>query len=169
MDCEVESVHTTGIEVQRFARDADASSWISPSNTNILYHTQVQDGPIRVAVTRSLRPGDRDVSSTCGYVRGEDWMSTGWFSLRHFAPLEKRGLDSCTLLRELRYDLGCALQNKVLGVLVIGEAQTFMMTWTHFWTPQSGRAFMLSATVKMMHLVIANASFEKGAPNMRIS
>ena len=80
-------------------------------------------------------------------------MQTGFSLLQHLAPflrdyllpLPAANLEGA-ITREMRYETGYGLQNRVLLHLRDGESQLHILGTTQLWTPHSGRAFLPSAT-----------------------
>ena len=102
----------------------------------------------------SARPVRVDASS---FISSPQWLSAGWQILNELAPFQRDHLlpapagayDSC-LRMELRYVLGYAIQNRLLASLVDSKgAKVLTAEATVFWTPHSGRSFLLSCTAAL--------------------
>ena len=87
------------------------------------------------------------------YVSRKDWLTAGWRTLQEAAtsdrdyllPAPSANLRGCKRA-ELKYDQGFAMQNRVLMGLEVNGAKLFSHSVTNFWTPQSSRAYLPSAT-----------------------
>ena len=111
-------------------------------------------------LTRSKTTGDdKDVAfrmvhiASCCFLISPSWLSTGWFLLKSLADFPRDFLlpapaSNCTgcLRKELRYDIGFAMQNRVLSSLKFNEQQSLTRTSASFWSPHSARSFLPSAT-----------------------
>ena len=82
------------------------------------------------------------------------WFGSGWKLLSQLAPQDRDfllpgptpGLQGCTKV-ELRYDMGFAIQGRLLAQLSDTSQQHLIPhPAVHFWTPHSSRTFMPSAT-----------------------
>ena len=82
------------------------------------------------------------------------WFGSGWKLLSQLAPQDRDfllpgptpGLQGCTKV-ELRYDMGFAIQGRLLAQLSDSSQQHLIPhPAVHFWTPHSSRTFMPSAT-----------------------
>ena len=89
----------------------------------------------------------------CCFLSQPHWMQTGFSLLQHLAPFPRDFLLPSpaanlegAITREMRYETGYGLQNRVLLHLREGESQLHIPGTTQFWTPHSGRAFLPSAT-----------------------
>ena len=102
----------------------------------------------------SARPVRVDASS---FISSPQWLSAGWQILNELAPFQRDHLlpapaglyDSC-LRMEFRYALVYAIQNRLLASLVDSKgAKVLTAEATVFWTPHSGRSFLLSCTAAL--------------------
>ena len=80
-------------------------------------------------------------------------MQEGFTLLQQLAPFPRDYLLpspatnlSGAITKEMRYETGYGLQNRVLLYLKVGEESLHILGTTQFWTPHSGRAFLPSAT-----------------------
>ena len=81
------------------------------------------------------------------------WLSTGWALLKSLADFPRDFLllapsSNCSgcLQKELRYDTGSAMQNRVLSSLWFANQNSLTRSVASFWTPHSARALLPSAT-----------------------
>ena len=66
-------------------------------------------------------------------------------SSRSYGP----GTDHYILRKELRYDIGSAMQNRVLSSLQFNGQPSLTRSTASFWTPHSARSFLPSATAAL--------------------
>ena len=114
-------------------------------------------------LTRSKTTGDvKDVAfrmvhiSSCCFLSAPSWLSTGWALLKSLADFPKDFLlpapsSNCSgcLQKELRYDIGSAMQNRVLSSLRFADQNSLTRSVASFWTPHSARTFLPSATAAL--------------------
>ena len=92
------------------------------------------------------------VSQAC-FVKRSEWLSCGWALLKQHAdyprdyllPMPSGNYKGC-VRRELRYDTAHALQIKVLQSLKVRGEPLLSQQTAQYWTPHSGRNFLVSAT-----------------------
>ena len=124
---------------------------------------QVTGNTMAAKLTRSKTTGDdKDVafrmvhiSSWC-FLSAPSWLSTGWALLKSLAdfprdfllPAPSSNCSGC-LQKELRYDIGSAMQNRVLSSLWFADQNSLTRSVAAFWTPHSARAFLPSATAAL--------------------
>ena len=91
------------------------------------------------------------VSQNC-FVKRSEWLSCGWGLLKQHAdyprdyllPMPSGNYKGC-VRRELRYDTAHALQIKVLQSLKVRSEPLLSPRTAQYWTPHSGRNFLVSA------------------------
>ena len=120
---------------------------------------QVTGNTLAAKLTRSKTTGDvKDVAfrmvhiSSCCFLSAPSCLSTGWALLKSLADFPKDFLlsapsSNCSgcLQKELRYDIGSAMQNRVLSSLRFADQNSLTRSVASFWTPHSARAFLPSA------------------------
>ena len=126
---------------------------------------RITNNTLDAKLSRSKTTGDdRNVYSrpvrveSCCFVLKPSWISTGWTLLHTTAPFERDNLlltsaenyMSCKQ-QELRYELGYALQNRVLALAVGDKGKLFKYPVTSHWTPHSGRCFMPTSTAALRY------------------
>ena len=84
------------------------------------------------------------------------WLSTGWTLLLSLADFPRDFLlrapaSNCNgcLWKELRHDIGFAMQNRVLASLQFVGQRSLTRSTASFWTPHSARSFLPSATAAL--------------------
>ena len=116
---------------------------------------QVTGNTMSAKPTRSKTTGDdKDVAfrkvhfSSCCYLVSPSWLSTGWTLLKSIAdfprdfllPAPASNCNGC-LRKELRYDIGSAMQNRVLSSLQFNGQSSLTRSTASFWTSHSARSF----------------------------
>ena len=94
--------------------------------------------------------------SSCCFLSAPSWLSTGWALLKSLAdfpryfllPAPSSNCSGC-LQKELRHDIGSAMQNRVLSSLRFADQNSLTRSAASFWTPHSSRAFLPSATAAL--------------------
>ena len=85
------------------------------------------------------------------YLHSRSWISTGWDFLKETAGYERDYLlpsPSHGVTRtELKYPIAHAMLGRVLASLTLDGTRLFPFQVQHYWTPQSCRAFLPSATM----------------------
>ena len=81
--------------------------------------------------------------AACCYISVPTWMQEGFTLLQQPSPATDL---SGAITKEMRYETGYGLQNRVLLQLNVDEERLHIPGTTQFWTPHSGRAFLPSAT-----------------------
>ena len=124
---------------------------------------QVTGNTMSAKLTRSKTTGDdKDVAfrmvhiSSCCYLVSPSWLSTGWTLLKSIAdfprdfmsPAPSSNCNGC-LRKELRHDIGSAMQNRVLLSLQFNGQSSLTRSTASFWTPHSARSFLPSATAAL--------------------
>ena len=92
----------------------------------------------------------------CCFLSEPSWLNTGWALLKSLAdfprdfllPAPSSNCSGC-LKKELRYDIGSAMQNRVLSSLRFADQNSLTRSVAAFWTPHSARAFLPSATAAL--------------------
>ena len=95
------------------------------------------------------------ISSCCNLVSPSS-LRTGWTLLkslpdfpRNFQlPARASNCNGC-LRKELRHDIGFAMQNRVLSSLQFNRQSSLTRSTASFWTPHSARSFLHSATAAL--------------------
>ena len=94
--------------------------------------------------------------STCCCLVSPSWLSSGWTLLKSISdfprdfllPAPASNCNGC-LRKELRYDIGSAMQNRVLSSLQFNGQSSLTRSTASFWTPHSARSFLPSATAAL--------------------
>ena len=94
--------------------------------------------------------------SSCCFLSAPSWLSTGWALLKSFADFPRDFLllapsSNCSgcIQKEIRYDIGSAMQNRVLSSLRFADQNSLTRSVASFWTPHSARTFLPSATAAL--------------------
>ena len=114
---------------------------------------QVTGNTMPAKLTRSKTTGDdKDVAfrmvhiSSCCYLVSPSWLSTGWTLLKSIAdfprdfllPAPASNCNSC-LRKEQRYDIGSAMQNRVLSSLQLNGQSSLSTQGSHSYTRVAAR------------------------------
>ena len=124
---------------------------------------RITDAGFSAVLARSKTIGaDKSIGSrpltiaACCYLSVLAWLQTGFTLLQHLAPFPRDYLLPApahsmagALTREMRYETGYGLQNRVLLQLKDEAQQLHITGRTPFGTPHSGRAFLPSATAML--------------------
>ena len=124
---------------------------------------QVTGNTMAAELTRSKTTGDdKDVAfrmvhiSSCCYVVSPSWPSTGLTLLKSIAdfprdfllPAPASNCNGC-LRKELRYDIGSAMQNGILSSLQFNGQSSLTRSTPSLCAPHSARSFLPSATAAL--------------------
>ena len=124
---------------------------------------QVTGNTMAAKLTISKTTGDdKDVAFrmvhilSCCFLSAPSLLSTGWALLKSLADFPRYFLlpalpSNCSgcLQKELRYDIGSAMQNRVLSSLRFADQNSLTRSVASFWTPHSARTFLPSATAAL--------------------
>ena len=108
-----------------------------------------------IGVDKSI--GSRPLTiAACCFLSVPAWLHTGFALLHHLAPFPRDYLLPSpasslagALTREMRYETGYGLQNRVFLQLEDEAQQLHITGTTQLWTPHSVRAFLQSATAML--------------------
>ena len=116
----------------------DSISW-GPSGFAAVLSRSKTLGPDNNELSRPLR-----VDNSC-FIGESSWMKTGLQLLRDLAPCPApvKIFSRCRRM-ELKYEIGYAVQNRVMSLLKLNHKAIFPVPVTSFWTPHSGRSFLPS-------------------------
>ena len=122
---------------------------------------QVTDNTMSAKLTWLKTTGDdKDVAfrmvhiSSCCNLVSPSWLRTGWTLLKSLADFPRNFLlpapaSNCNgcLRKELRHNIGFAMQNRVLSSLQFNGQSSLTRSTASFWTPHSARSFLPSAMI----------------------
>ena len=120
---------------------------------------------MRFSDHRGLKPSDIHVpgntmcaklTRSCCFSVSQSLLSTGWTLLKSVAdfprdvilPAAASNCNGC-LWKQLPYDTGFAIQNRVLAPLQFDGQCSLTRSAASFWTPHSARSFFPSATAAL--------------------
>ena len=121
---------------------------------------KITNNTLDAVLSRSKTTGDdKNVTScpvhveNCCFFLNPSWITIGWDILRSIAPFVRDYLlptptDNYMSCKQqvMRYELGYALQHRVLSVATCGAGRLFKYPITQHWTLHLGGCFMPSAT-----------------------